>query len=582
MANLNPEPIPIISVHGVRFLTRQGNIYRVDDNGSRTTDGLFLGLLTDLPNRVNSLGNLKSGSIVINEFKLVFNNPINKSGNRVFQEDIDLLESHIINVELYEVIGDEDYIRDFSNWNLIIKARIKNPIAHNVSGLDQDKVTVTLSTALTGFKDASVKLDVGRGALSTVIPKVLGELTVPCFYVGTDSTYYYYKVCQGPIGRFINISINGSLNLGLPAVDKMENTGYFRLPINIYGNLLYEDNLEDNIVTARIDGYINPLLDNGNFSDRFILPFGENLPVGWSATNGSIADNGDGTSRLTASGAGVYIDNTTTLNGFGTRFIRLRYKRVSGTAIGDIILYWGSTSRTAPIIHHNIILGVVDTGTGWVDITVNIDTLLAQEDNFFKKPKDMWLEGRYTELRLVFGTGVDIVVDIEYLKFSEGYLTKFCSNQIKDLLISDTEELGNLLTSSLGYTPFYGPHVTTTLPGGADVRVSADYGEMPPLVLGFKYDPNLAFNGNYIICRGDKNIVEDGEGYALHTGVEYDALVLPSNTEFIFSVRHTLDRALPLRYPIRCYITVGIHNSIGGLISVLDKNGIFKIGRAHV
>jgi len=528
----------IKKIQAIVFTIGADTKVRIANKSIPSTVGQLYGLLKSISNIETTLGNLATGDIISNYINLKFINPIMKSGKREFKSLFDFYANHQILVDCYEVIGDDSYIRDFANYNKIFSARVRIPLAKYISGLDTDEVTIVLETPLTQFSSANIKLAQGRGGFTGSVPKVFGENQVRCQFVTEDDSYYWFKACEGPIGTISEIRIDDSLPLVLPDCDIIPEFGAFRLLKD--ATALYFADYNDPseaVVTIITDGYVNLNLRNLKHAIRHEIKFGDQIRIPDSTLNASYLDNGNGTSRFTYNAiVGAKNIYWARIPGFWcSRKLKVRYKWVSGIGI-NFGLYFGSRLLPASSGNNFIKIPLTDIGV-WQERIINLLDVSNFQNIFYTYDFDDWFTFYMDEIQITHQGNDALVVDIEYIQMLEEGQTENIVDQVKDAIISNTEEMGNLLSNSLGYGPYLIP--------------PSDYGELTDPANENEINSN-AFIGSYVA----KIAGNPGNGSFNNDQIVFDHIILLSDTEFVFTLRHSLLLSNYYRTGIRAYVKI--------------------------
>src|SRR3990167_4638483 len=555
-------------VHAVVFTVGDTLKYRFANFSIPTTDGQFYGQLKAINPFTYTLGNLNSGEIVSNSFTLQFQNPRLKNGVRLFKTISDLFANHQVIANIYEVIGDDDYIKVFANYNLILSGRVRTPNAKYIQGLDTEEVSITINTALTEFNKANVQLAQARdvaplygsatsGFTLTEIPKIVGSQICKAYLFQEDATHFTYKVCEGPVGIIDNIRIDGSLPLQLTAADIWPEFGAFRIPKTQYWHYFADhvDAYPEAEVTCRVSGYVNRALRNGKYVTTREIPFGDQINSGaCTLSNATIVDNGNGSSRITFTNAvatNKYIF-WPRFYGFwaGSRIV-LRVKYISGNALAtpsggapyyDKCFDIGTIFNPITVGSNYATIESFPTSGNWEDFVINP---LVPGD-FFSYNTNYKYQNFFRQFSTSFGFSLinlpapqtqDLVFDIESIKIQDEGTTDTVDDQTQDLFLSHTEELSNVLPNSLGY----GPYITT----------ATAYGE--ETIPAIESEANTeAFIGSYICKIG----ADPGNGDYGNESMTFDKVILQPGSEFVFSVRHSLLLNFYKRTSIRCWFKI--------------------------
>lgn len=537
-------------VHAVVFTVGATAQYKFANYSVATDNGQFYGQLLPIGAFTYTLGNLNSGQILSNAFTLDFQNPILKDGARLFKRIADLFANHQVLADVYEVIGDDEYIKTFSNWNVIIKGRVRIPHAKYIQGLDNEQVTITLDTALTEFPKSNVQLAEARGSFPlSSVPKTFGQQMIPAYFVGQTNTHLVFKACEGPVGSITDIRIDGGLPILLNSSDVWPQFGAFQIPLVEYGNyfLDYVPDYSAAPVTCVVDGYLNPSLRNDKWVTNYQINFGDQIRTPTTSTNASIVDNGDGTSRVTFTSASaiskaLYWRN---LPGFwGSQRVLMRIKYVSGSALGVPSIFktlsFGSRKNPATANNNFLRWGTLTTGGSWEEIEIYPNNPNFIQNIFYQYDWKDWFRFYQTEFNLGLYRSTtftnDLVVDIEWVKFQNEGLTTELVDQLEDMFISHTEEMGNVLSNSLGYGPYLKP---------------TPYGEQGEAAVESEVNAD-AFIGSYVARLG----VNPNEGDFDNDAMTFENIILQPDTEFVFSVRHSLLLQNYQRTSVRCWVMI--------------------------
>ena len=480
----------------------------------------FRGFLQALPSVTTTMGNLESGGLVSNDLTIILRNPIRNNGCRLIPRTVNLILSRNVLVEFYEMTGTELELRTFANWTLLLKGQVKFPIARYITGMETNEVKLQVEFPLSQFGNADIKV---------TSPKVLGEATVPCTHDSTSSSHYTYKVCEGPIASVDSVSINGSAQIYLGPEEIWEDYGVIRIPREYYEDYFYEDEFSDNVVTAQINGYVDTAGGNDDHASRKLFEFGDRFSLDeWNVLGATVSQTDSATTRLTAAGSNARLSYNYTygslygvppIGKYGTHYIYVRYKYISGTSGGNMSMKWKTTFLQDYADSPAIDLGAVDTTGSYVDLYVNVDG--AVPDLGGVSGKKRWFRELIQGIEFNFEPAVDaspIVLDIQKIALVEKDQTTSLRAQMHNLFTSHTEFMGNVLKDMMGVAEF---------PTGSGATV---------------LDPANGWGGDY---------------YHWGTSLPAQSVALHRSTEYILSVRHSLLKTTYAhRYGVRCWVKI--------------------------